>query len=70
MENPDDEVKLAAIKKNGCAIQFIDNPTEEMQIAAVTNNHRSIEYIKNPSRTTQLITVRKDGTLFPMQASW
>ena len=31
IENPTDEMKLLAVKKNGLVLKYIENPTKEMQ---------------------------------------
>lgn len=41
--------KLAAVKRNGLAIQYIHNPSEEIQLAAVEQDVSVIRYIHNPS---------------------
>jgi DNA-dependent RNA polymerase auxiliary subunit epsilon len=57
-----EELKLAAVKQNGNAIQFIENPSEEVQLAAVQQNGYAIEYIKNPSEQVQLAAVQEFGS--------
>jgi DNA-dependent RNA polymerase auxiliary subunit epsilon len=49
IDNPSEEVQLAAVKENGYSIKFIDNPSEEVQLAAVKENGYSIKFIDNPS---------------------
>jgi hypothetical protein len=39
IENPSEEVQLAAVKENGYSIQFIENPSERVQLAAVKKLH-------------------------------
>ncbi|MDE3974701.1 hypothetical protein NUS65_05090 [Glaesserella parasuis] len=48
-KNPTEETKLAAVKVDGCAIQYIENPTEEMKLLAIKENGYAIRYIKNPT---------------------
>lgn len=55
IENPPEEVQLAAVKVGPWCLKFIENPSEEVQLAAMNvpySNVRShpIEYVKNPSR--------------------
>ena len=45
IENPTDEMKLLAIKKNGLMIRYIENPTKENQEIAVRKNAKAIEYM-------------------------
>ena len=54
-----EELKLAAVKKYGYAIEFIKNPSEELQLAAVQQDGYAIEFIKNPSEEVQLAAVQK-----------
>ena len=42
------KVKIAAIKKNGNTIEFIENPSYELQEIAINQNPWSIVYIKKP----------------------
>ena len=49
INNPTDEMKLLAIKKDGLTLEYIDNPTTEMQELALDNNIRAIRYIDNPT---------------------
>ncbi len=60
IENPSEEIKLAAIKK-GDAIQYIQNPTEEMKLEAIKNDQFAIEHIKDPSKHLQLEAVKLYG---------
>jgi hypothetical protein len=43
-----EQVQLAAVQKDGFAIESIKNPSEQVQLAAVRQNPRAIRYIKNP----------------------
>jgi len=61
IENPSEQVKLAAVKQNGNAINAIKNPSEDIQLAAVKQYGISINYIKNPSEDVKLAAVKKDG---------
>ena len=54
IENPSEEVQLAAVSQDGWAIQYIKNPSEEVQLAAVNQNGDAIQYIKNLSEEVQL----------------
>jgi DNA-dependent RNA polymerase auxiliary subunit epsilon len=58
IENPSEEVQLAAVKENGYSIQFIENPSEKVQLAAVKENPYSIHYIENPSERVQSNTYK------------
>jgi hypothetical protein len=49
IDNPSEEVQLAAVKENGYSIQFIQNPSERVQLAAVKQFVGSIQYIQNPT---------------------
>ena len=49
IDNPSEEVQLAAVKKFGSSIKHIQNPSEKVQLAAVKQNPYSIEFIQNPT---------------------
>jgi hypothetical protein len=61
IENPSEEIQLAAIKENGLAIRYIQNPSEEVQLVAVKKYGTTIQYIQNPSEEVQLAAVKQDG---------
>ena len=52
-----EDQKLAAVKRNGWLIDYIDNPSLEVQLAAVQKSPRSIKYIKNPNESVQFVAV-------------
>ena len=60
-QNPSERVQLAAVNRNGNAIQYIKNPSEEVQLEAVREYGQAIQYIKNPSEAVQLAAVKKYG---------
>ena len=60
--NPSEKIKIAAVKKNGLAIAFIENPSEKVQLSAVKEDIRAIQYIKNPSKNVQLFVVKRYGS--------
>lgn len=59
IENPSEEMKLAAVKDNPFAIQFVANPTEEMKLIAVKGNPWAIRHIEDPNEEVQLEAVKK-----------
>jgi len=61
MENPSEEVQLAAVNKNGRYIDCIKGPSEAVQLAAVKRNGESIQFIKDPSEAVQLAAVKEYG---------
>ena len=60
IDNPSEEVQLAAVKENPHSIKYIKNPSQEVQLAAVEKNPYSIRYIKNPTQKVQLAAVEKN----------
>ena len=48
-EHPSEQVQLAAVREDGCAIDDIINPSEKVQLAAVRQNSQAIEYVENPT---------------------
>jgi hypothetical protein len=47
--------QLAAVQREGKAIQFIQNPSEAVQLTAVQQHEGAIAYIKNPSEYIKTI---------------
>ncbi|MCX6076144.1 MAG: DUF4116 domain-containing protein [Campylobacterales bacterium] len=60
-KNPDKDVQLAAVNKNGAAIEYIQNPDKDVQFAAVNKYGAAIKYIRNPDKDVQLAAVNKYG---------
>ncbi len=58
---PTEKVQLAAVKRNGYAIEYIQNPSEAVQFEAVNNTINALQYIKNPSEKVQLAAVKHYG---------
>ena len=58
--------QLAAVNKNGDAIEYIKNPSEDVQLAAVNKKGSAIYYIFDkgiiPSEDVQLAAVNKTGS--------
>ena len=54
-------LQLAAVRKNGYAIYYIENPSEAVQLAAVRQDGAAIEYIGKPSKAVQLAAVQQHG---------
>ena len=59
IDNPTEEMKLAALKKDGLLLRYINNPTDEMNKIALENNIRAIEYIENPTEDMVLKAIAK-----------
>ena len=59
IDNPSEEVQLAAVKKNPYSIQFIKNPSERLQLAAVEQDPYSILYIENPTEKVKQLAKSK-----------
>ena len=49
IDNPTDEMKIMALKRDGLLLRYIDNATKEMEEIAVKTNPRAIEFIDNPT---------------------
>jgi hypothetical protein len=56
-----DADQLAAVQRNGLAIQWIKNPSDTVQLAAVKKDVGAIKHIENPSDTVQLSAVQQNG---------
>ena len=57
IENPSENVQLAAVYKSPQSIEHIKNPTERVQLDAVHRSPHSIGYIKNPTEKVQIAAV-------------
>jgi len=63
IKNPSEEIKLAAVKRNGYewVIKYINNPSEAVQLVAVVGSASIIKLIENPSEAVQIASVEKYG---------
>jgi len=57
----DPSFQLAAVRKNGYAIQYITNPSHEVQLAVVKQYGDAIQFITHPSPELQLAAVQQNG---------
>lgn len=60
IENPSEEVQLAAVKHNPMAIKFIKSPTEKVCFEAVSHNGKSLEYVKNQTMELCMAALEDD----------
>ena len=60
IDNPSQEVQLAAVKEDPWSVKYIQNPSQTVQLAAVKKNPFSIQYIQNPSEKVQLVAVKNN----------
>lgn len=58
-----EEIKLAAVRQNGLAIQYISHPDNELQIAAVRTTKEAINCIHNPCHAALMYATGIDQTL-------
>ena len=56
-----EKAQLAAVRRDGYAIEWIDNPSEAVQMAAVKQNGYAIGYISKPSEAVQMAAIQQDG---------
>ena len=61
IDDPTEEMKLLAVKRNGYAIRYIDNPTEEMKLLAVKSNVSAIQYIKNQTNKMKWLAIKSNS---------
>jgi len=61
LNNPDKDIQMAAVTKDGYVIEYIKNPDKDVQMAAVTENGYAIKYIENPHKDVQLAAVKLNG---------
>jgi hypothetical protein len=63
IQNPSEEVQLAAVNKNGLTLNYIKNPTDAVRLAAIKQTASAIVYINNPTEEEQIAALQKDGSL-------
>lgn len=63
IDNPSEELQLAAIQIHGTNIVYIKNPTEKVKLTAVKRDGNSIKYIENPNEELQVIAIQQDPEL-------
>jgi hypothetical protein len=67
IDNPSEEVQLAAVKKLGSSIQYIQNPSEKVQLAVIEQDPYSIRFIENTSGKVKQLA-RSKGKKVKMSA--
>ena len=55
------KIRLAAVKQDGRAIQFLSNPTEAERLAAVKQNGLAIQFLSNPTNAERMAAVKQNG---------
>lgn len=60
IDNPSEEIQLAAVKRHPESIQDIQNPTEKVQLFVVQKNGMLISGIDNPSKEVQLAAIKQN----------
>jgi len=55
-----EKAQLAAVRRDGYAIEWIDNPSEAVQMAAVKQNGYAIGYISKPSEAVQMAAIQRN----------
>lgn len=60
IENPTEEMKIAAVKHDPAKIRFFDDTSEEIQLAAVQKDGEIIYYISNPSEKVQFAAINQN----------
>jgi hypothetical protein len=58
IQNPTEEMKLTAIRKNGLLLEYITDPTRQMQKLALDNNPHAIQFIHDPTEEMMLQAIR------------
>ncbi len=53
--------QLAAVTRNGYALQYCHNPSEAVIMAAVTRNGDALQYCHNPSEAVIMAAVTQNG---------
>lgn len=58
IENPNEEEQIAAVKRNGMVIRFLNAPSDDVKREAILNNPLCIEYIEDLSEDLGILAVR------------
>ena len=58
IENPSDDIIMAAVKKNGNVIKFIKNQSFEMRKIAIESNPLSVQYMDDLEEELQVLAVK------------
>lgn len=64
IDNPSEEVQLAALQFNYDVIENIKNPTEKVQLKAVESHPKAIDFIKNPTDKVKEYVKKKWGARY------
>jgi hypothetical protein len=67
---PSPPVKLAAVKNDGFAIQFIPNPSDELKIEAVKRDPDAIEFIGDQPEEAQIAVIEYDYSSYFNDEDW
>ena len=61
VQNPSEELCLAAVQQNVCAIQYIENPSEELQLIAVKKNYKAAAFCTAPAAVNLAMQLSKQN---------
>ena len=61
INNPTEEMKIIALRKDGLVIQYIENPSEQVKLAAVKQYGGAIRFIENPTDEIKMEAIKQDG---------
>lgn len=64
MHGLDDELQIAAVRKDPRAVQWMSDPTEEAQLLAVQAKPEYIMYIDSPTKTVQYAAVKQKPEVY------
>lgn len=62
IQNPSRVVQMAAVQKDGLAIQYLLDPSPAVQTQAVRQNPNALKFISNPSEKIVLLAVHQSGS--------
>ena len=60
IENPSEELQLAAVNFNPMAIKYIKSPTEKVCLEAVSHNGKTLKYVRNQTVELCKAAVKED----------
>ena len=66
VENPTEEVQLAAVRQKADCLLQLREPTEKVCLAAIAENPEMIRYIHEPTEKMQLLVVRRNPEMITL----
>lgn len=66
IDNPSDDIIIAAVRKDPLVIEYVDNPSERVQFAAVHGSPYAIQAMRNPTDKVLIRTINDHPSVFEL----